>query len=71
MTAGNMKHKENDAHDNSHCDDNANALDGIAKLYLVFGIPQTAGEEGSPILVVVVQKKFDLMLRCQVIVPEY
>ena|SRR5262245_19830491 len=44
---------------------------GNLATYSFFGVPKTAGQEQSPILFVVVQKKFDRIVRCQVIVPEY
>lgn len=49
-----------------HVDDRGNFA-----TYRFFGIPETAAHEGSPELVIAVQKKFDLVVHCAVVVPEY
>jgi|SRR5579872_2795756 len=49
-----------------HVDDRGNLA-----TYRFFGIPETAGHEGSPVLVISVQKKFDLIVCCAVAVPEH
>lgn len=40
-------------------------------LYVFYGDPKTGGEEGSPLLVVVVQKKFDLVVSCVITTYDY
>jgi hypothetical protein len=51
----------------------ADKVTGTGKLanYCFFAIPETAGQEGSPTLVIVVQRKCDRIVRCLVVSCEY